>query len=493
MCVDPGDGRSRRSPRGFRDVPLPRGRRLVGRGVIQVNVEDVKFAPGDVYEWRMVAADGNEQPSGVTSFNQEKHFSIAQEARAADDYLTTYIAATFELPGPVDREALGAALLHFVRRHDVLRSTFQQLTGGLSCDVLPPEHVELRPVDHGHAASPSAVRDLLHQIFRGVDPLVWPMIRLGAVIRDDSATVWFSCDHAVADGLSMPVGVRDIAEAYRAYADGRTPALPETGSYLAFSHEQRDRNIDLHVDDPRLDRWKAFIAGTGSLFPRFPLDMGLEPGRMYPAANETTCLLTAEEMKGLETVCRDVGGKVHMGLLAAVGVAVRKEGGPDVHRTLMPVSDRGNGPYAHAMGWFVNTMPLAFPVGDGQSFGAVMAGVRAALDDMWQHIDVPFVRVWELLAPDEYCAHHYWPYSVNWFSYLDVRRSPGAEFHMERNARSHVWAEGSGWYNFWLVRTDTGLHMNSIYAGTDRAKETKRALDGTLRRTLRNLVDHGRF
>ncbi|MEU5897683.1 condensation domain-containing protein [Streptomyces venezuelae] len=461
--------------------------------MIQVNVEDVEFAPGHMYEWRMAAAAAGTRPSGVTSFNQEKHVSVAREAHAADDSLAMYIAATFELPGPVDREALGAALLYFVRRHDVLRSTFRQLTGGLSCGVLAPEHVESRQVDHGYAESPSAVRDLLHQIFRGVDPLAWPMIRLGAVIRDDSATVWFTCDHVVADGLSMPVGVHDIAEAYLAYAAGRTPALPETGSYLAFSHEQRDRNATLHAGDPRLERWKAFIEGTGSFFPRFPLDMGVEPGRMYPAVNETTPLLTAEEMKGLENACQDVGGKVHMGLLAAVGVAVRKEGGPDVHRSLMPVSDRGSGPYAHTMGWFVNTMPIAFPVGEGQSFGAVMAHVRAALDDMRQHIDVPFVRAWELLAPDEYCAHHYWPYSVNWFSYLDFRRSPGAERHRARDARMHVWMEGSYWYSFWLFRTDTGLYMNSIYAGTDRAKETARSLENTLRRTLRNLAGDGVF
>ncbi|MFD6436127.1 condensation domain-containing protein [Streptomyces venezuelae] len=461
--------------------------------MIQVNVEDVEFAPGHVYEWRMVVAEGDAPPSGVTSFNQEKHFSVAQEARAADDSLAMYIAATFELPGPVDREALGAALLYFVRRHDVLRSTFQQLVGALSCDVLAPDQVELRESDHGYAGSSDDVRDLLHRTFQGVDPLVWPMIRLGAVVRDDSATVWFTCDHAVADGLAMPIGVHDIAEAYLAYADGRAPELAEPGSYLAFSHEQRDRNATLDVDDPRLDRWKAFIAGTGSFFPRFPLDMGVEPGRMYPAVNETAALLTAEEMKGLETACQDVGGKIHMGLLAAVGVAVRKEGGPDVHRSLMPVSDRGNGPYAHSMGWFVNTMPIAFRVGEGQSFGAVMDDVRAALDDMRQHIDVPFVRAWELLAPDEYCAHHYWPYSVNWFSYLDFRRSPGAEFHLARDARMHVWMEGSYWYSFWLFRTDTGLYMNSIYAGTDRAKETAHALEGTLRRTLQNLAGDGVF
>ncbi|MGW1765926.1 condensation domain-containing protein [Streptomyces sp. NPDC002073] len=466
--------------------------------MIQVSVEDVEIAPGHIFEWRMVssamvASAGSDRPGGATTFNQAKHFSVAQDAHAANDTVCAYIAGTFDLPGPVDREALGSALLYFVRRHDVLRSTFQQLVSTVACDVLGPEDIELKEVDLGPAGSSAEVRDHLHQVFQEVDPLSWPLIRMGAVIRDDSATVWFACDHLVTDGLSTPIAVHDIAEAYRAFSQGRTPDLAATGSYLAFSREQRRRNASLTADDPRLDYWKEFMAGSGSFFPRFPLDLGLEPGRMYPAVNETTRLLGADETESLEAACRAADGRLFMGLLAAVGVCLRKEGGPDVYRGIMPVSDRGRGPYAHTMGWFINTMPIAFRVGDGQDLHTVMAHVREASTEMQKHLDVPFVKAWELLAPVEYTQFRYWPYAVNFFSYLDFRRSPGAEDHVARNARKHVWLARSNCYSFWLHRTETGLYMNSIYAGTPRSQETTAALQATLRRTLVNMADTGTF
>ncbi|MEW2035044.1 condensation domain-containing protein [Streptomyces roseifaciens] len=466
--------------------------------MIQVSVEDVEIAPGHVFEWavvsaKMVGSAGSLRPGAATTYNQAKHFAVAQDAHRANDTVCAYVAGTFDLPGPVDRDALGSAMLHFVRRHEVLRCSFQQLVGEVSCDVLGPDDVELKEHDMGFVGSADGVREHLHRTFQEVDPLSWPLIRMGAVVRDDSATVWFACDHLVTDGLSTPIAVHDIAAAYEAFANGRTPDLPETGSYVDFSREQRRRNVSLDADDARLDHWKTFMAGGDSFFPRFPLELGAEPGRMYPAVNETDRLLAADEIEKLETTCRAVGGRLFMGLLAAVGVSLRREGGPDVYRGIMPVSERGRGPYAHTMGWFINTMPIAFSVAEDQDFAAVMANVRAASAEMQQHADVPFVKAWQLLAPVEYTKIRYWPYAVNFFSYLDFRRSPGARHHVPRQARKHVWLSRTNGFCFWLHRTDTGLYMNSIYLGTPEARRTVSGLRRTLTRTLENMTGSGEF
>ncbi|MEU0742580.1 condensation domain-containing protein [Streptomyces sp. NPDC006134] len=466
--------------------------------MIQVSVENVDIAPGHAVEWTVVSpssagsADGTHQ-GGSTTYNQAKHFAVARSAREADDTVCAYVAGTFDLPGPVDQDALEAALLHLVRRHEVLRCTFRQLAGDVSCDAIAPKDVELKREDRGFIGSSAGVREYLHQAFQRIDPLSWPLIVMGAVLREDGATVWFACDHLVTDGLTTPVVVRDIATAYEAYATGRAPDLPEVGSYLEYSRRQRDRNASLHIDDPRLEHWKKFVADGGSFFPSFPLDIGVEQGRLYPAVNETEQLLDADRTRDLEAACRDAGGKLFMGLLGAVGVALRKEGGPDVYRGIMPVSERGDGRYEHTMGWFINTMPITFSVADGQDLPAVLRNVAAAWAEVRLHLDVPFVKAWELLAPVEYRTIRTWPYAVNFFSYLDFRRSPGAEHHLTRNARKHVWLARSNGFCFWLHRCDTGLYMNTIYAGTPRAQATKASLAATLGRTVGNLAQSGTF
>ncbi|MEU7043734.1 condensation domain-containing protein [Streptomyces varsoviensis] len=469
--------------------------------MIQVSVEHVDIAPGNAVEWTLISTEASgpvpetaPYQDGHTSYNQAKHFTVAQSAREADDPIRAYVAGSFELRGPVDRDALGAAFLHLVRRHEVLRCTFQQLVGDVRCEPGAPESMELKEEDLGFIDSADGVREYLHRTFQRIDPLAWPLIVMGAILREDGATVWFACDHLVTDGLSTPIAVRDLATAYEAYAAGRTPDLPETGSYLAFSRAQRERNEDLTTaDDPRLGRWRKFMADGGSFFPPFPLDIGVERGSLHPAGNATERLLDADEVRCLEAVCGDAGGKLFMGLLGAVGVALRKEGGPDVYRGIMPVSERERGPYEHTMGWFINTMPIAFSVADDEEFPAVLANVADAFAELLLHRDVPFVKAWQLLAPVEYTTIRAWPYAVNFFSYLDFRRSPGAEHHLARDARKHVWLERSNGLCFWLHRCDTGLFMNSVYADTPRARDTRAALTATLRRTVKNLARTGAF
>ncbi len=174
-------------------------------------------------------------------------------------------------------------------------------------------------------------------------------------------------------------------------------------------------------------------------------------------------------------------------------MALRKEGGPDVYRGIMPVSERAPGPYEHTMGWFINTMPIAFSVADGQDLRAVLANVADAFAELRLHLDVPFVKAWHLLAPVEYTTIRAWPYAVNFFSYLDFRRAPGAEHHLARNAKKHVWAARNNGLCFWLHRCDTGLYIHTLYADTPRARQTKAAFTATLRRTVRNLALTGAF
>ncbi|MFJ6570324.1 condensation domain-containing protein [Streptomyces sp. NPDC091292] len=484
--------------------------------MLQAPIAELDVAPGQVVEWRLRstrtrAADPTPTPGPaaptaapasvpapvpaqrrkIASYNQEKHFTTAQDGRTAGDPISSYVAASFEIDGPLDRPALDAALHHFVRRHEVLRCEFRQLAGDLTCEPLGPDEVTLEPFDLGHVDCPEKIRTYLSESFERIDTLSWPLFVMGAVIRDTSTTVYLAFDHLVSDGMSTPIAVHDIATAYEACSRDRAAEFPETGSYLTFGQEQRLLGRSIDADDSRLGYWKTFMAHNGGFFPPFPLDLGVEPGRMYPTLNETDALLSAAAVDALEARCLAAGGRPYMGVLAAVAVALRKEGGPDVYRGLMPVSERGRGSYAHAMGWFVNTLPIEFSVA-GDDFTEVIGRVRAASTEMLSNIGVPFVKVWHLLAP-EYASLRSWPYAVNFFSYLDFRKAPGAEHHTALKARKHIWASSTNGICFWFHRNDTGLYVNSLYVETPQARHTKAAFVRTLSATMTTMADTGEF
>ncbi|MEU6865170.1 condensation domain-containing protein [Streptomyces sp. NPDC046876] len=454
------------------------------------------MAPGRVVEWRLRSTAGPE-PAGAgrwASFNQDKHFTVAEESRGADDPVASWVAVTFEVEGALDEEALAGALLAFVQRHEVLRCTFRRLAGELACEPITPGELALDAVPVASFDSNRELVGYLSERFkRSIDTLSWPLFTMGAVLREDSATVYLAFDHIVCDGLSMPVVVQDVQGAYEALRRGEEPAAAPAPSYLDFAEEQRRRYLSFDADDERLAYWKEFVAGgDGAFFPRFPLDLGVAPGRMYPIVNEASELLDAGEAEVFEKVCREVDGKPFMGVLAAVAVCLREAGGPGVYRGFMPVSERGRAGWADSVGWFVNTMPIEFDASPGRDFGQVMAGVREGFGEMMRHIDVPFVRAWQLLAPEEFAARS-WPYPVNFFSYIDTRKVPGAGRHEEWRPASHVWSARANGACSWFQRDAHGLHMNSIYVDTAAARRTMEGFQEALRRTVREIARHGSF
>ncbi len=460
----------------------------------QFPIAELDIAPGHLVQWRLRSTRAGHlgRPRSSASFNQDKHFSAARQARSAPDSLSSWVAATFELRGQLDRAALETAMLGLVGRHEVLRCEFEQLMGDpdgdLTCAALRPDEVALEPFEVGHLDSAAEVRDYLADHFeKEIDTLSWPLVVMGAVVRAGSATVYFAFDHLVSDGLSVPVVVRDLATAYEAVVAGRAPALPGAGSYVAFGHEQRRRYLAMRSDDERLGYWKSFMASAGGFFPHFPLDLGVEPGQMYGTVNEGHRLLDAREAAAFEARCQAAGGSCFTGTLAAVGRAQRDAGGPAVYQGLLPVSERGRGHLENAMGWFVNTMPIEFPVREGRPFEELLGEARTAFHELLRHIDVPFVRAWQLLAP-EYAGLPCWPYPVNFFSYIDSRRVPGAEHHGRWRPTQHVWASRCNGISFWFHRDADGLHVNSIYADTPRAGAATAAFWRTLTGTVAALA-----
>lgn len=458
--------------------------------MLQIPLAELDIAPGEVVEWRLRAtaaripgqADGpwlaasRQADARRASFNQEKHFSTAEESRQEEAPFTSWIATTFEIEGELDRQALEAALLVFVRRHQVLRCEFQRLAGDLTCEAPEADEVSLKTVELGRFTDADELRGYLADRFEtGTDTLSWPLVVMGAVVRAGSATVYLAFDHLVCDGMSMPVVVHDVRAAYDALVRDEQPQLPETGCYLDFGHEQRSRYRSVQVDDERLGHWRSFIERNGGFFPRFPLDLGVEQGSMYPTVNQSHQLLDAAGADAMEAACRAVDGRMFMGVLASLGRSLHRLGGPEVYRGLMPVSERTGGPWAHSMGWFVNTAPIEFAVGEDRDLRELLAGVRTSFAETMRHIDVPFVRALELLAP-EYYALPYWPFPVNFFSYVDFRRTPGAAGHPVWKPTMHVSASRANGASFWFHRNTTGLYANAIFADTPQANRTMDAL-----------------
>lgn len=436
--------------------------------MIQTSVAALKIEPGRAWEWRVNA--------GRTGTATLPGYSQAARLRHAPG--PCYLAGTFPLPGPVDLDALEAALLLLVRRHAALRTRFDAPTAGI---VTAPGDVTLTRTDAGPLASVADVRAYLHTRFQRVDAVGGPLLTLGAIVREDSATVHVALDQLIGDVVSTAIAAADITAAYHAIMHGRRTVLPRVGGYPGFGRAERELNERLRADDVRLDHWKRFWSRTGGSAPVFPLDLGIEPGERRPAADDTDQLLPDREAAVLEARCRDSGGGLFPGLLAAVAMAVRAEGGPAVYRALLPLDRRGRGHYAGAMGWFVNAVPIEPAIPYRTDLADAIARTGDAYEAARTTADVHHLRARELLVPPGRPAQG----PVSFLSYLDFRKVPGAHIP---DLTSHVWTPYADGIYLWLYRDATGLHLHARYPDTPRAGATKTALVRTLARTLSTLV-----
>jgi hypothetical protein len=457
--------------------------------MLQIPLSDLGIAPGHIVEWAVRAPAGQaDQAAKRASYNQQKHFAAALVARAENAPEKNWVAMTFDLPGRVEMKALQEALHLFVRRHEVLRCTFEGVDGDLRCRIIAPGDVVLDRRDAGRYDTAEDTRAYLRQRFdQAINALDWPLFLMGAVVGEAATTVYMAFDHIVCDGMSLVMAVNDVQAGYEAILRGRPVALPAVGSYLDFGDAQRERYAGMTADGPELAYWRRFVAGNGDFFPRVPLDFGVADRQLYPATNETTQLLDDAQARVFERVCRQHGGKLFMGILATQGMALAEVSGVDTYRGLMPVGERKDPAWRHAFGWFVNTMPIEFAVAAGRDFADVVGGVRDGFAELIDNVDTPFIKAWELLAPHYYHLRM-WPYPVNFFSFIDYRKLPGAEHRERWRPRTIPEASHSNTGNMWFFRNADGVFLNTIFPDTERGHRAMTAYRSAIARRLRELT-----
>ncbi len=429
--------------------------------------------PGRVIEWEVspataeAASTAAAGPSPV-SYNQQLHLANAGSAALAGEPGNPWIGVTFDIEGPGDLDALGAAFTLWMQRHDALRSGFRAAEEGLERFTVPADQVSLV---HGAARDfrgPDELHGYLDQRFvAGTHPLDWPPLVLGIVSRPDTSTVFVAVDHVAADGFSLALAVWELHTSYEAYRAGGLPELPEVGSSLEHSVLERERGATIGADDPALSRWRAFVEACGGTTPTFPLDLGVEVGQLRAQTMFSVRLLSEPEAAAVEDVCRRMGGGLFAGLLAAMGIAVRELTGAQEFRTIMPLHTRHEDRWRSAMGWFITCAPVEFPVEAG-SFADTLIGAHAAVRSALRLSDYPAVRMVELLG-DDFKVTRRDLFSM--VSYTDYRKMPGADRYGEWNPRTIGQVAQADDTHVWVSRLPNGVHMTIRHPDTSVAEE----------------------
>jgi len=375
-------------------------RRLFARPTIAGLAEEIRAARHQQRELAMPPLVRASREGDLTlSFAQQRLWFLDRFDPGTPAY---NIPAAFRFRGPLDRPALEAGLGEIVRRHEVLRTSFQEREEEPVQRIAPPGPFLLPQVDL--AALPADLREgelerlVRQEAFRSFDLSRGPLLRVGlfGMGESDHALILVQ-HHAVTDGWSQGVLSHELSALYAAFSEGLPSPLAELPvQYADFAAWQRSWLAGEGLR-AQLSYWTRQLDGIQVLdlptdHPRPPVATSHGAARPF--------VWPAELGQGLRELSEGEGATLFMGLLAGLQALLGRYSGQEDVVVGSPVANRNRSEVEGLIGFFVNMLALRGDLSGAPSFRELLARARETALEAYVHQDLPFDRLVEELQPD---------------------------------------------------------------------------------------------
>ncbi|NLE80820.1 MAG: amino acid adenylation domain-containing protein, partial [Rhodococcus sp.] len=318
------------------------------------------------------------------------------------------IPLVFRVTGRFDTHAFRDAVADVVNRHESLRTRFPMRDDEPVQDVAPPVSGERLVTFDRLTKTQSRVRiqDDVSTWFAVTQDIP---IRVGCYEVDgENWIVSVVVHHLVADGLSMLPLARDIAAAYSARREDKTPSWPALDVQYA-DYALWQRQLLGMPDDPQSrvarqrDFWQEALAGLGSAM-ELPTDRP-RPQIRTGEGRRVEFVLDAELHRRLRACASEHRSTLFM-VVHSVFVAflARMCATEDVSVGTY-VGGRADNALDDVVGMFVNTVVLRTRLRRTARFADLVDTVRDNDLAAFTHADIPFDQVVEAVNPPRSSSH----------------------------------------------------------------------------------------
>ncbi len=366
--------------------------------------------------------------AGPLSFLQENHIRSTDAARKGGGDHTAYLGSATDIDGDLDRAALTKALEAFVARHEGLRTWFRLDGNDIARLRVEDDAIDFEVSVAGEFTESQEFRQYIHGRFGSeATAMSWPGFAFGAISRPGGFTIYYGCDHALSDGASQALVLTEIAELYEAEVGGGPAdafASSPTGSFLDYARMENELTQSYCAQSPEVVEWLDIFRTNGGVMPRFPLDMGLQPGETAPVRPIELNLLDADGIATFTRICKASGASFLSGIYAAVAITEYELAARADYFGISVLATRLVADFELSQGWFCNFVPVAFNVSDAASFTQLLPAALAGYNRAKRLAVVPAQSVIGALLQSGTALEDVTA-SPNLLSYIDFRRFPG--------------------------------------------------------------------
>ncbi|MEU9802029.1 amino acid adenylation domain-containing protein [Streptomyces sp. NPDC051000] len=353
--------------------------------------------------------------------------SLGQERLWFLDQLTPGLGVFNEyvalrLTGPLDLEALDAALNGLVVRHEALRTVVDTSGDRPLQRVLDPAPdsgpgsepvltvVEIDPDAAG--GTDAAEREAAEREARRPFDLEGERLFRALLIRSapDRALLVVVNHHMVGDAWSRAVLVEELCAGYRAFRDARSGGAGGPGGgpeplpvqYGDWAARQRAELTDEALARS-LGYWREQLADAPPL-------LALAADRPRPATpthrgGRVHLTLDRELSEGIEEAARQARATPFMVTLAAWQAVLMRHSGQHDVVVGVPTAGRDRPELGAMVGMFINTLVMRTDLSGDPTFGELVGRARETALGALAHAEVPFERLVRDLSPDRDLSH----------------------------------------------------------------------------------------
>jgi amino acid adenylation domain-containing protein len=340
-------------------------------------------------------AEPDAQPAAATSREERLDASPAQlsiwlASQFDGGSVAFNLTRAFRLAGRVDEHALRKAVAALAARHDALRASFAFDDERLVQRIAPADEraERLEAVDRDEPAPDDARLAEISRSFasRPFDLGRGPLLRVQLVrFADLRALLTISTHHIVADGWSLDVLVRDLAELYAAHAQDGVPALtPIDSGYRDHQLAEQRR-----AADGRERAARYWLERFADLPPQLDLPTRADAAATAFRGSYRTYTLPDGLWPRIKQLSREEGGTAFgcvMSIFAALFAQYSERG-----EVVLGTSVAGRGQQSEQLvGMLVRTVPLRVTVDPDASLRSLYATVRSTLRDAMANVEYPY-------------------------------------------------------------------------------------------------------
>ncbi|WP_416223216.1 amino acid adenylation domain-containing protein [[Mycobacterium] wendilense] len=322
------------------------------------------------------------------------------------------LPAAYAIRGAVQEDALHAAFVDVVTRHESLRTVLPSVDGVPRQVVVPPEDIDIawRVVDARQWSTRQRDEAIMAELRHPFDLRSEIPFRAALFRAADDDHVLVSVVHHIAgDGWSIAPMMRDLGLAYASRCNGVPPNwAPLPVQYIDYTLWQREQLGELSDPDSRIANQLAYWMQTlGGL----PERLELPTDRPYPPVadyhgSSIDVSWSPELQQQVARLAREHGATSFMVVQAALTALLSKLSASSDVAVGFPIAGRRDPALDELVGFFVNTLVLRVDLSADPTVADFLRQVSQRSLAAFEHQDVPFEVLVDRLNPARSRVHH---------------------------------------------------------------------------------------